>query len=155
MSQQLKAPPTKPPRSLSRGERVGIRFFDVLMGWIAVSSYANLAFGVSSFFHDTNIAGITTPQQRWQWVALRLTMTIVGFAYMLWRQKWRCSLSDILLAMTYWCILFVLARTSGENPNTVWVIAFGCLAAMSFAYVLLWAFTLDGVKGEQRVVGEQ
>lgn len=68
---------------------------------------------------------------------------------MLWRQKWRCRLSAILLAMTYWCILFVLARKMEEDPSGAWPAAFACLAVLSFAYVLLWAYRV-GTRQEQR-----
>jgi membrane protease YdiL (CAAX protease family) len=95
-------------RAKSRARRV----VDFLMCWTALGAMVNVAVGAASFVLDINLIlfglPITSSTQRWQWIGIYLAWSAVGFTYMLWRQSWRCRLSDLLILVTFLCAVFAL-----------------------------------------------
>jgi hypothetical protein len=115
---------------------------DFLMCWIALCGLANVAVGIASFHFKINLSifgePIEAPVQRFSWIALYLAVSIVGFTYMLWRNRWRFQLLTLLKVPILWCVIFASVAMIPQLP-VIGVVAFLTCTLFIFSYAIYWA----------------
>ena len=129
---------------LSPSKKRGMPILDFFMCWVALCGLFNVAIGMASFVYEINIrfngALVTTSMQRYQWIATYFALSAAGFTYMLWRQKWHCRLSALILLVTIWCVVFAAAPMFQGDRSVQGIVAIACISLFMLAYAAIWSF---------------
>ena len=115
---------------------------DFIMCFFALGGLLDAALGVA-FFTDENVRFrlpwqvLESPTQRMEWIAFYSATSLVGFAYMLWRYRWRCRLSTLFKIMALCCVAIAAFKTA------VWSVpVFGLWV---FGYTVTWTCRPKGL----------